>query len=126
MSIKNEDILEAISKMNIIELIKLTKAIEKKFNISIPNINTNENKNTNNIIEKKIEKQTEYTVTMINFGHSKINIIKIVRTLLNLGLKEAKIFVETLPATIKSHIQKIEAEQLKTQFEEAGAIIEIK
>lgn len=125
MSEKINEIIEIISKMNVLEIVELTKAIEKKFDISDIKIeenvtNTNENKNN----EKK--EKTEYSVVITDFGNNKLNVIKTIRTILNLGLKEAKDFVENLPAVVKENISKDDAENIKNRLEETGAKIELK
>ena len=127
MSEKINEIIEIISKMNVLEIVELTKAIEKKFDISdikieenITNSNSNENKNN----DKK--EKTEYSVIIIDYGNNKLNVIKTIRTILNLGLKEAKDFVENLPAVVKENISKDDAENIKTRLEETGAKIELK
>lgn len=127
MTINNEDIIKAISNMNILELTELTEMIEKKFNISIQNIQT---KNTSNIEKseqkEKVEEKTTYTIILTSYGDNKLNVIKTIRTILDLGLKEAKDFVEKLPAIIKENIQKTDIEKIKTALEASGAKIEIK
>lgn len=125
MSEKINEIIEIISKMNVLEIVELTKAIEKKFDISDIKIeenvtNTNENKNN----EKK--EKTEYSVVITDFGNNKLNVIKTIRTILNLGLKEAKDFVENLPAVVKENISKDDAENIKNRLEETGAKVELK
>jgi len=124
MSQKHEEIIDALSKMNVLEIIELTKLAEKKFNLSIENIQKPIEKKEEVITEKKEEK-TNFTIIMKNYGKSKINVIKIIRTILNLGLKEAKSFVESLPATIKENSNKEEAEKIKKQLEDVGATIEL-
>ncbi|MDP2762996.1 MAG: 50S ribosomal protein L7/L12 [Enterobacteriaceae bacterium] len=127
MSSKYEEIIELISKMNVLELIELTKLIEKKFNISSNVINQNsEQIKKEDAPNEKKEEQVNFSVIMKSFGEDKINVIKTVRTITSLGLKEAKNFVESLPATIKENISKVEAEKIKTQLEVCGAIIELK
>ncbi|HFL8824435.1 MAG TPA: 50S ribosomal protein L7/L12 [Candidatus Azoamicus sp. OHIO1] len=127
MSSKYEEIIELISKLNVLELIELTKLIEKKFNISSNMINQNsEQIKKEDAPSEKKEEQVNFSVIMKSFGDDKINVIKIVRTITSLGLKEAKSFVENLPATIKENISKVEAEKIKAQLEVCGAIIELK
>lgn len=128
MSIKNEDIINAISKMNILDLMDLIKEIEKRFNISSDSMNMQSNFNVakSDIEEAKIEEKTAFTVEMVDFGTSKINVIKTIRTILDLGLKEAKDFVESLPAVIKKDIPAAEAEKIKIALETAGAKITLK
>ena len=72
------------------------------------------------------EEQTEFTVILKSFGENKVNVIKVVRTITGLGLKEAKDLVEGAPSTVKEGISKAEAEDLKKQLEEAGASVEVK
>ncbi len=131
MSFKNEDIINAISKMNVLDLVDLIKELEKKFNISMDSLKNQTTtqelvEETNNVQEKKIEEKTSFTVEMVDFGTSKINVIKTVRTILDLGLKEAKDFVENLPAVIKKDITSSEAEKIKNSLESAGAKVILK
>ena len=128
MIIKNEDIINAISKMNILDLMDLIKEIEKRFNISADSVNLQSNfsNNTSDVIEVKKEEKTAFTVEMVDFGTSKINVIKTIRTILDLGLKEAKDFVESLPAVIKKDVSIVEAEKIKIALETAGAKITLK
>lgn len=126
MSIKNDDIINAISKMNIMELMELTKAIEEKFNITA-SINLQESKPVEKTTEVEIkEEKTTFSVIMTEYGNNKIDVIKTIRTILNLGLKEAKEFVENVPARIKENIEKDEAEKIKSKLETCGAKIELK
>jgi large subunit ribosomal protein L7/L12 len=127
MTINKEDIVNAISNMNILELTELTKLIEQKFNITAQNYQ----ENTRSSIEKtekenKQEEKNTYTITLISYGDNKLNVIKTIRSILDLGLKEAKEFVEKLPATIKENIQKSDIEKIKNALEESGAKVEIK
>lgn len=127
MKINNDEIINAISNMNILELTELTELIEKKFNISIQNQNI-KNSQTNEQLEEKEKKEekTTYKVILTSYGDNKLNVIKTIRTILDLGLKEAKEFVEKLPATIKEDVQKADLEKLKNALETSGAKIEIK
>lgn len=129
MSIKNDDIINAISKMNVLDLMDLIKEIEKKFNISADSINMSGVSATAakvNSLEEKKEEKTSFTVEMTDYGTSKINVIKTIRTILDLGLKEAKDFVENLPAVIKKDISSVEAEKIKSSLEASGAKIILK
>lgn len=128
MSMKNEDIINAISKMNLLDLMDLVKEIEKKFNISTDNLSLKSNDASSKTAQEseKIIEKTAFTVEMVEYGTSKINVIKTIRTILDLGLKEAKDFVESLPATIKKDIPLIEAEKIKTSLEASGAKIILK
>jgi len=125
MKITNEDIINAIENMNILELTELTNLIEKKFNISIQNQQMTTK--TENIEEKpKVEEKSTFTIIMTSYGDNKLNVIKTIRSILDLGLKEAKEFVEKLPATIKDNVQKSDIEKIKTALETSGAKIEIR
>ncbi len=127
MSINKEDIVNSISKMNILELTELTDLISTKFNISTHSIQTiNKSNNENTATEKTPTEKTTYTITLTSFGDNKLNVIKTIRTIMDLGLKEAKDFVEKLPAIIKENIQKTDVEKIKTALEASGAKIEIK
>jgi len=125
MKINNEEIITAISNMNILELTELTNLIEKKFNISIQHQQTI-NKEDN--IEEKVkpEEKSTFTIIMTSYGDNKLNVIKTIRSILDLGLKEAKDFVEKLPATIKENVQKSDIEKIKAALETSGAKIEIR
>lgn len=127
MTQKYEEIIASLSKMNIIEIIELTKEIEKKFNITVNtnNINTTQ-ANIEPIKEETKQEQTSYSVIIKSFGNDKINVIKTVRMISELGLKEAKNFIENLPSAIKENIPKIEAEKIKKQLEDSGATVELK
>lgn len=127
MSIKNEEIINSISKMTVLELVDLIKELEKKFNISASANVFKQDTGVESVKqESKIEEKTLFTVIMTGYGDDKINIIKKVRTILNLGLKEAKDFVESLPALIKKDISKSEAEAIKKDLEVSGAKIDLK
>lgn len=128
MSIRINEIVDMISKLNVLEVIDLTKAIEKKFDITFDKDIGEKKKEIITNPEKVEENQEEkmYSIIMTNYGNSKINVIKTVRTILSLGLKEAKDFVEKLPAIIKENIQKSDTVDIKKKLEDAGATIELK
>ena len=124
MSIKNEDIINAIANMSVLDLVELTKEIEKKFNISADALMASSAGSQGNNKEDdviKVEEKTIFTVKMTDFGSSKLNVIKTVRTILDLGLKEAKDFVESVPAIVKKDIPEAEAIKIKNALEAAGA-----
>jgi len=125
MDLKKEDIINAISKMNVMEIVDLVKEMEKKFEVSASNMMMSSNSNTS---EKKeeVKEQTEFAVTLENFGKSKISVIKSIRSIINLGLKEAKDFVESAPKLIKEGIDKKESEEIKKKLEDVGAKVSIK
>merc|ERR1712157_393911 len=103
----------------------LVKEMEKKFDVSASSMMVNANQGA---IEKKeeVKEQTEFAVTLESFGTSKIAVIKSIRSIINLGLKEAKEFVENAPKMIKEGIDKKESEEIKKKLEEVGAKVSIK
>ncbi|MDF2684294.1 MAG: ribosomal protein [Brevibacillus sp.] len=117
-----EQILEAIKGMSVLELNDLVKAIEDEFGVTAaaPVAVV-----AGGAAEAAAE-QTEFNVTLVSGGASKINVIKVVRELTGLGLKEAKDLVDNAPKTLKEGISKDEAEALKAKLEEAGAQVEVK
>ena len=125
---KNEDIINAIGNMSVLDLVELTKEIEKKFNISADNMLSGSESATDSVSEDvaKVEVKTIFTVEMTDFGSSKLNVIKTIRTILDLGLKEAKDFVESVPAIIKKDIPEADAIKIKNSLEAVGAKILIK
>lgn len=124
---KINEIISIISKMNMLEIAELNKAIENTFGISQINFSQEKQvfKNEENK-ESENKEKTIYSVIMTNYGDNKLNVIKTIRTILDLGLKEAKEFVENLPAKIKENAQKEEAENIKSKLEESGATVELK
>ncbi len=122
--ITKEQILDTISSMSLLEVIELIDAMEKKFGINNTNININNNINNDNIIKK--EEKNEFDLYLNSIGKNKISVIKIIRSFLNIGLKESKDLVDSCPVLIKDKINKKDLDILKKSLEEAGAIIEIK
>lgn len=121
MSITKKEILESISNMSVKNILELIKDMEKKFKISAnTEINTSKKKQKN-----KKEEKTEFNVLLKTIGKNKIPVIKIVRSSTGLGLKQAKDLVESSPTIIKEKINKEEAETLKKNLEDVGAVIEI-
>ena len=121
----NEEILEAISNMSVLELSELVKAIEDKFGVSAaapvavaaaPAAGA----------AAAAEEKTEFDVILKEAGANKIGVIKVVRALTSLGLKEAKEKVDGCPSTLKEGVSKEEAEEAKKQLTEAGAVVEVK
>lgn len=125
MVLKKEDIINTISKMTVMEVVDLVKEMEKKFDVSASNILMNNNMPQNKKSEEVVE-QTEFNVILENFGSSKISVIKSIRSIINLGLKEAKDFVESAPKTVKEGLNKKESEEIKKKLEDAGAKVSIK
>jgi large subunit ribosomal protein L7/L12 len=122
--IKREDVLKYLENSNMLEISELISEIEKKFGVTAaapvsaaaaPVASS-----------EAAEEKTEFDVIMTSFGEKKINVIKAVRKITSLGLKEAKDLVENTPAKIKEEIAKSDAENIKKELEEAGATIELK
>ena len=116
-----EQILEAIENMKVLELNELVKAAEEKFGVSAsaPVMMAGA------VAGGAAEEKTEFDVVLANAGASKVGVIKAVREVTGLGLKEAKDLVDGAPKTIKEGVSKDEAEELKAKFEEAGATVEL-
>ena len=126
--ITKEDVIEFISNMTVLELSELVKELEDKFGVkaSAPVMAMAGPVPGAARAQPVQEEQTEFSVILTGVGDKKIQVIKEVRAITNLGLKEAKDAVESLPNTIKEGIPKEEAENVKKQLEEAGATVEIK
>jgi large subunit ribosomal protein L7/L12 len=122
MAIGKEDILEAVSKMTVMEIVDLISAMEEKFGVSAATATAA----APAAAAVATEEQTEFDVIMTSFGENKVAVIKTVRTITGLGLKEAKDAVEGVPTTIKEGVPKAEAEDVKKQLVEAGATVDIK
>lgn len=124
--ITKEDVIEFIANMTVLELSDLVKELEEKFGVkaSAPVMAMGMAPAAAEAPVK--EEQTEFSVIITGVGDKKIQVIKEVRAITSLGLKEAKDAVETLPNTIKEGVSKEEAEKVKKQLEEAGATVEIK
>ncbi len=127
MSVSKEDILETIANMTVIEVVELVKAMEEKFGVSAAVVAAAPAAGAGGgAAAPVVEEQTEFDVVMKSFGENKVNVIKAVRAITGLGLKEAKDLVEGVPSTVKEAISKQDAETIKKQLEEAGAGVEIK
>jgi large subunit ribosomal protein L7/L12 len=122
MAISQEDILEAVSNMSVMQIVDLITAMEEKFGVSAAVAVAAAPVAAAAVVEE----QTEFDVVLTGFGENKVAIIKIVRTLTGLGLKEAKDAVEGVPTVLKEGIPKAEAEAIKTLLIEAGATVEVK
>jgi large subunit ribosomal protein L7/L12 len=124
MAVSKEEILDAISNMTVVEIVDLISAMEEKFGVSAAAAVAAAPAAAP--VAEAVEEQTEFNVIMTSFGANKVNVIKVVRGLTGLGLKEAKDLVEAVPATIKEGVPKAEADDIKKQLEEAGATAEVK
>ena len=124
MAVSKEEILNTISNMTVMEVVELISAMENKFGVSAAMVAAAPA--AAGAAAPAAEAQTEFTVVMTSFGANKVNVIKAIRAITNLGLKEAKDMVEAVPATVKEGVKKEEADNVKKQLEEAGATVEIK
>ena len=127
MALAQEDILEAISNMSVMEVVDLISAMEEKFGVSAaaavaaaPAAAA-----AGDAAAAEVE-QTEFDVVLTGMGSNKVSVIKAVRAITGLGLKEAKAEVESAPSTVKEGVSKEEAEEVKKTLEEAGASVEVK
>ena len=123
MAISKEDILEAVGSMTVMELNDLVKAFEEKFGVSAAAVAV---AGPAGGAAAAAEEQTEFTVILASAGDKKVEVIKVVRAVTGLGLKEAKDLVDGAPKPIKEGIAKADAEALKKQLEDAGAKVEVK
>lgn len=125
MSVSKDDILEAIANMSVMEVVELIEAMEEKFGVTAAAAVAAAPAAAGGDAAAAEEK-TEFDVVMTSFGSNKVAVIKAVRGLTGLGLKEAKALVEGAPAPVKEGVSKEEAEDVKKQLEEAGAAVEVK
>jgi large subunit ribosomal protein L7/L12 len=123
MAIGQTEILEAVSNMTVMEIVDLISAMEEKFGVSAAAATVAAAPAAAAAVA---EEQTEFDVIMTGFGDNKVAVIKTVRTITGLGLKEAKDAVEGVPTTLKEGVSKAEAEDIKKQLLEAGATVDIK
>jgi len=126
MAVSKDDILETISNMTVLEVVDLIEAMEEKFNVSAAAAAVAVAAPGADAGAGAAAEKTEFDVVMTSFGSSKVNVIKAVRGITGLGLKEAKELVENAPGTIKEGVSKDEAEDIKKQLEEAGASVDVK
>lgn len=126
MAVTKENILEAISEMSVMDVVDLVKMMEEKFGVSAAAVAVAAAPAAGGAPEAAAEEKTEFNVIMTKAGDNKINVIKAVRTITGLGLKEAKDLVESAPAAVKEGVNKAQAADIKKQLEEAGATVEVK
>jgi large subunit ribosomal protein L7/L12 len=122
MSVTNDQLIEHISKMSVLDLANLVKELEEKFGVSAAPVAVAGAAGP----AAAVEEQTEFTVMLLEGGEKKINVIKEIRTITGLGLKEAKDLVEGAPKMVKEGISKADAEAIKKTLEGAGAKVELK
>jgi len=123
MSLSNDQIIEAIAGKTLLEVMELVKAMEEKFGVSAAAPMMMAGPAT---AAAAVEEQTEFTVVLKATGEKKVEVIKAVRAITGLGLKEAKDLVEGAPQTVKDGVSKEESEKLKKDLEAAGATVEVK
>ena len=126
MAVAKEDILEAIASMSVMEVVELITAMEDKFGVSAAAAVAAAPAASDAGGAAAAEEQTEFTVNLTSFGAKKVGVIKAVRAITGLGLKEAKELVEGAPSVVKEDIPKDEAEKIKKDIEAAGGSVEIK
>ncbi len=124
MAISKEDILETIANMTVMDVVELISAMEEKFGVSAAAVAVAAAPAA--AAAAPVEEQTEFNVVLTSFGENKVSVIKAVRSITGLGLKEAKDAVEGVPTVLKEGIPKAEAESIKKQLTDAGATADIK
>jgi large subunit ribosomal protein L7/L12 len=124
---KKEDILESISKMSVMDVVELVEAMEEKFGVSAASVAPAPAAAAaaGAAPQEAAEEQSEFAIKMSSFGSNKVAVIKVVRTVTGLGLKDAKEMVEGAPVTVKEGASKEEADEAKKKLEEAGATVEL-
>jgi large subunit ribosomal protein L7/L12 len=122
MSITNEQLIEHISKLTVLDLANLVKELEEKFGVSAAPVAVAGPA----VAAEAVEEKTEFTVMLTDAGDKKINVIKEIRAITGLGLKEAKDLVEGAPKMVKEGVTKEQAEDMKKKLEAAGAKVELK
>ncbi len=125
-TLSKDEILEAIGRMSVVELAELIEAFKTKFNVTIAAPVAAAPAGGAGAAAAEAEEQTEFTVLLKEAGAKKIQVIKVVREVTNLGLKEAKDLVDGAPSTVKEGVPKVEAQAIKAKLEEQGATVELK
>jgi large subunit ribosomal protein L7/L12 len=125
MAVSKEDILDTISNMSVMDVVELIEAMEEKFGVSAAAAVAAAPAAAAGGEAAAVE-QDEFNVVLASFGDNKVSVIKAVRAITGLGLKEAKEMVESAPSAVKEAVSKAEAEEVKKQLEEAGATVELK
>lgn len=126
MALSKEDILNAIAEMSVMDVVELVEAMEEKFGVSAAAAVAVAAGPAAGGDAPAAEEQTEFDVVLAGAGDKKVNVIKAVRAITGLGLKEAKAMVDGAPSTVKEGLSKDDAEEAKKQLEEAGASVELK
>jgi large subunit ribosomal protein L7/L12 len=126
MAVGKAEILDSIANMTVLELSQLIKEMEEKFGVSAAAVAVASAAPAAGAVAPAVEEQTEFSVILKTVGESKVNVIKVVRAITGLGLKEAKDLVDGAPKAVKEGIPKADAEAIQKQLTEAGATSEIK
>lgn len=126
MALSNQDLLKELSAKPIMEVVELVKMLEEEWGVSAAAPVAAAAGPAAGGAQEAVEEKDEFDIVMTSFGANKVSVIKAVRAITGLGLKEAKDTVEGAPSTIKEGVAKGEAEQIKKQLEEAGASVELK
>lgn len=126
MAVSKEDILNTIADMSVMDVVELIEAMEEKFGVTAAAPVAVVSGPADGGVAAAAEEKTEFDVILAGFGDNKVSVIKAVRSITGLGLKEAKDLVEGAPAPIKEGVSKDELEEIKKQLEEAGATVEVK
>ena len=122
-TMKKDDVLEAIANMSVMEVVELVSAMEEKFGVSAAAAAVAV---AAPAAAAAVEEKTEFDVFLKSFGEKKVDVIKAIRTITGLGLKEAKDLVEGAPSQVKTGVSKAEAADVKKQLEDAGATVDVK
>ena len=125
-TISRDEVLQAVASMSVMDIVQLVKDMEKEFNVSAAAAAVAVAPVGGALSAEASEEKTEFNVLMTSFGQQKINVIKVIRTITGLALKEAKDLVEGVPSLVKEGVSKQDAEAIKKQLEEAGASVDIK
>ena len=127
MAVTKEELVDALSNLKVLEVVDLIKALEDKWGVSAAApVAVAVAPGGGGAAPAPVEEKTEFTVNMTSFGANKVGVIKVIREITGLGLKEAKDLVEGVPSSVKEGVPKAEAETIKKKLEEAGAAAEIK
>jgi len=126
MALSKDDILNAIAEMSVMDVVELVKSMEDKFGVTAAAAVAAAPAAAGGGDAEVVEEQVEFDVILTGSGEKKVNVIKVVRALTGLGLKEAKAVVDDAPSPIKEGVDKAEAEDIKKQIEEAGGTVEVK
>jgi large subunit ribosomal protein L7/L12 len=121
-----QEIVEAVKSLSVLELSQLVKALEQEFGVSAQAVVAPQASATATAAEPKAEEKTEFDVILKSIGENKINVIKAVREITSLGLREAKELVDSAPKTVKEGLPQEEAAAIKKKLEDAGATVEVK